>query len=142
MINQYIMPFIVFLLGLYCLTAGRRWPSATVWLCLFVTSVIIFKQNSSVELLVYISIFLPVLFSANIGSRKQAKSRHSSIQEKTVAYVAVLPTFGFYFLFRVQIEQKLQEINSDQALLKWFEVSLIVCTLLAMMVFMKKRLRV
>lgn len=141
MIDQYIMPSILFLLGLYCLTAGRRWPSATVWLCLFVTSMIIFKKNSPIELLVYISIFLPVLFSANVGSRKQTKSRHSSIQEKAIAYVAVLPTFGFYFLFRVQIEQKLKGIMTDQALLKWFEVSLIACTLLAVLVFMKKRLR-
>ena len=139
MIETYVIPSIVFALGIMALVQGAKKPKTMVWVTLLVASLIVWFKKGAVEMLIYQGLFLPLLYVSELIDVKNIKSRHSSIQEKATAYIATLPAFGFYFLFKEKIESKLQNLSPSEVFVNHFEVMVIVLTLLAIFTFLKNR---
>lgn len=139
MIKTYLIPAIIFALGIYSLTEGRKRANTASWMALLISSGIIWFEKSAIEMLLFLGLFTPVLYVAGFKDVRKQKARHSSIQEKATAYVAVLPTFGFYFLFKDKIENHLIQINVKIELIKSFELMAFFLTLIAIYSFLRSR---
>ena len=141
MIEEYFTPAIIFALGVFTLTKGTRLKKTSIWITMLICASIICLMKGSIEMILFMGLFLPLLYSTNLSDVSSKKIRHSSIQEKATAYIATLPTFGFYFLFRAKIEDRLGSAVTSNDFIYYFEILAIVLTLLAIVTYMKTRSR-
>lgn len=141
MINEYLPPLIITLVGLLSLVSGARKPLQTIMLNLLILSVLIWHEKGPVEMLLFVCILLPVIFVAKKSLILTKKKDHSTIQEKILTYLAFLPSFGIYFLNREEIEGKLKTIVVTQQVMITFEIVLVIMTVLSIYAYLRGKSR-
>lgn len=139
MIKTYVLPLLIFLIGLNTIVFGKRNPLKLTFLNLLVLSFIISLNSSAINGLLFGAMFLPMIYFGRSQLVTVRKKAHSTTQEKASVYMGLLPGFGLYFLNREQIEKALREIHLDQSVLLSSEIALIFFLIMLIILSFRKR---
>ncbi len=141
MIKEYIVLTFILVLGLITLIGGEKRPMATIMINLLITSLVVWIIKGPIEMMLFVSIVLPVVFVAKKSLVFTKTKEHSTIHEKVVTYLAFLPSFGIYFLNREKIEAGFLGLVIGPEVLIMFEIILIIITALSIYAFQRGRNR-
>lgn len=139
MIETYILPLIIFLIGLNTIVFGKTNPLKLTFFNLLFLSFIVAITTQIMNGLLFGSIFLPLIYFGRNQLVSAKKTSHSTTQEKASVYLGLLPGFGLYFLNRTKIETALREIHFDQSVLKSTEIILLLFLVILAFLFLRKR---
>lgn len=139
MIDTYILPLIIFIIGLNTIVFGKRSPLKITFLNLLLLSIIVSLKTEVMNGVLFGSIFLPLIYFGKGQLIPVRKTAHSTTQEKASVYLGLLPSFGLYFLNREKIEEQISQIHIDQSVLISSELALIFFLIILAVLSLRKR---
>jgi hypothetical protein len=141
MIKENVVLTFILILGLITLIGGEKKPMPTIMMNLLVTSIVVWLIKGPVEMMLFVSIVLPIVFVAKKSLVFTKAKEHSTIHEKVVTCLAFLPSFGIYFLNREKIEASFLGLVIGPEVLVMLEIILIIITALSIYAFQRGRNR-
>lgn len=139
MIESYLTPIFILALGINTLIWGRREQFKTTLLNTLMLSLLISYFTKVMYGVLFASLFMPLIYFSNGHLKNKKSHQRSTIGEKAVLYLGLLPSFGLFFLFKEKLEQGLGQLVISSSVVRTTEILMIF--LLAIFLFLKAKRR-
>ena len=128
LIDEWLTLIGLSLSGLVLVSAKKQSPFAKFCLVNLLLSIFIFIEKSALLSMLFFLSFLPMIFLAKKIPHLLKKREFSTIGQKVMGYLGVLPIFGMVVLFSSEIETLLLSWKFNENVLYFLEIALIVMT--------------
>lgn len=123
---------LIFLTGVWVLTKLRKEVGGVSKYIFISLSLGILIYKGPISLFIFMAVFVPYLsVSENQKMSQKVKVNSSTIQEKMIVYLSLMPIFGLYILKRDDFHSQLLKVNLPTKDLFVTEIGMAIAILLA-----------
>jgi hypothetical protein len=140
--KDVICALLLFIPSVWALTKFKKQSSFSQKIIFLTLSLVILLNKGTIPFLIFMASFVPLLsLEVPLSPSDEPKKVPTTIQEKMVVYLAMMPLFGLLILKREEFDKNLLQIKLPIEQLWVTEIILVVCILLTIAGNMRLRKR-
>ncbi|MCR9203222.1 MAG: hypothetical protein NXH75_01505 [Halobacteriovoraceae bacterium] len=132
-LSDLLLCLLVFIPSVWALTKFKKQGSFSQNVIFLTLSLAIFCSKGSVPFLIYLAAFIPLLsLEVPLNPSDEPKKAPTTIQEKIIVYLSLMPLFGLLILKKDDFDKTLKNIELPISQLWVTEVAMVIMLLLTL----------
>lgn len=133
LLSDILLCLLVFIPSVWALTKFKKQGSFSQNVIFLTLALVIFCNKGSVAVLIYLASFIPLLsLEVPVNPSDEPKKAPTSVQEKFMVYLSLMPLFGLLILKKDNFDKNLINIELPASHLWLTEIAMVIMLVLTL----------